>query len=190
MEKISMAIIIPKIEFYVIYNEFTGQVTGVYPDHAAGDIKYKAKIDDDLANSLLTGKISLSTCFVDLADKTITIIQPSSAKKSYDALQRIADSKYVDIIDPDVIISYNSTSRYISFNLADRLKNNILQLDNNIELSFIICSYNDPHNIYQIIKFPVTDLLEATKYVKYNCNDDAFSVFTSKIFKKYIIKKI
>jgi len=189
MEITIMSTLIPKIEFYAIYNEFTGQVTGVYPDHAAIDIVYKVKIDDELADLLLQSKLSLTACFVDLIDKTVTIIQPTSAKKSYDPLQRIADIKYADIVDPDVIIHYDSNSRYIAFNLADRLKNNVLQLGNNIELSFIVCSYNDPHKIYQLIKFPLSDLLEATKYVRYNYYDDTFSMFTSKIFKKYLIEK-
>lgn len=185
-----MAIKFPKIEFYAIYNEFTGQVTGVYPDHAAININYKVKIDDEMANMLLTGAVSLNLCYIDLEDKTFTVIKPSASKQSYNNFHRIPDKKYFDLPNPDITITFDSATRYLIFRLSDRIKNNEFMLNNHADLSFLICSYNDPHNIYQIIKFPLVDLLDSSTNIKYEHTDDTFSIFTSKIFKKYIIEKI
>jgi hypothetical protein len=71
------------------------------------------------------------------------------------------------------------------------LKERNIKWSGDTKLKFIISSYNDPHEIYQVVEFTLDNLTASNIEVLYKGNDKNFSVFTPRIFKKYVrIKKL
>ena len=180
----------PAVQYYAIFDRSTSMVVGIYPDHAAVDLDNKLPVDNDFAEDIFSGKIPLTSCFVDEVEGKLEIIQTKSLKTIDDILHRIIDKQYSNFISPDVTIKYISSEKNIEFELSDRLKEKNIKWSGDTELKFIICSYNDPHKIYQVIKFTLEDLFKTNAKVLYIGDDENFSVFTSRIFKKYIFEKV
>ena len=78
----------------------------------------------------------------------------------------------------------------IEFQISDRLKEKNIKWSGDTELKFIISSYNDPHKIYQVIRLTLQELTDSNVRISYNNSDKNFSVFTSRIFKKYVFEKV
>jgi hypothetical protein len=182
---------IPKeIEYYAIYDPHTSAVTGVYPDHAAIDIEHKLKIDKDIAESIFEGKISLTSCFVDVIDDNLELIQITSLIKIDDILHRIPDIKYFKFDNPDIFIQFLSEKNLIKIQLSNKLKKKSIRWNGDTKLKFIICAYNDPHKIYQLIDLTLDQLFINDITIPYVGDNSQFSVFTARIFKNYIFEKI
>ena len=180
----------PTVQYYAIFDRATSMVVGIYPDHAALDLDNKLLVDNEFADDVFSGKIALTSCFVDEVEGKLEIIQTKSLKTIDDILHRIIDKKYSEFISPDVVVRYIVEEKNIEFELSDRLKEKNIKWSGDTELKFIICSYNDPHKIYQIIKFTLEDLFESNAKILYTGTDNNFSVFTPRIFKKYVFEKV
>jgi hypothetical protein len=179
-----------EIEYYAIYDPKTSAVTGVYPDHAASNIDHKIKIDKEIAESIFDGKISLTSCFVDVVDDRLELIQVSSLVKIDDILHRIPDIEYVSATDPDISIKFLSDKNLIAIQLSTKLKKKSIRWGGDTKLKFIVCSYNDPHLFYQIIDLTLDQLFVDDFVIPYTGPNSRFSVFTARIFKNYIFEKI
>lgn len=173
-------------DFFAIYNPITLEVFGVYPSHAAEQIDHKIKIDQHLANLIFDGTVPLTTCFVDTTTESPTVIQQKIITKIDDILHRIPDSNYSKNTNPDVIVSYDQLSKQIEISVSDTVKK--IKWANETNLKFIVSAYNDPHKIYQLINITLSSLLNTPYTIMYTGPDNAFSVFTSRVFKTYIFE--
>ena len=97
------------IEYWAVYNPETGKVQGIYPNDSANEFEYKIKIDNDIAESIGNGKVSLANCYVDLESDKLEITEVKLLLKIDDLLHRVIDKQWSDIVDPDLII----TTRHI-----------------------------------------------------------------------------
>jgi hypothetical protein len=176
----------PEIEYYAIFKEDTGEVIGIYPSHSAKNIKNKILVDQEFADSIINGHISMSSCFVDDSGESLEIIQTCSIQKIDDILHRIIDKKFATFNDPDISIIY--TDNKLTFSLSHRIKNKKIKWDTNSELRFIVSEYNDPHKIIKVIGFTLKDLYNNDLTFECNLSKKQFSIFTSRIFKKYIFQ--
>lgn len=180
----------PTIQYYAIFDIATSMLIGIYPDHAAQNLSNKLLVDTEFAEAVFSGKISLTSCFVDEVDGKLEVIRTKSLKTIDDILHRIIDKRYANQSTPDATVRYISNDNTIEFELSDRLKEKNIRWNGDTELKFIICAYNDPHKIYQVVRFTLEELLESNIKVSYIGPEVSFSVFTSRIFKKYIFEKI
>lgn len=179
----------PKIEYFAIYDPKTYAVIGVYPGQAASLIKNKVLIDTELAKKILEGHLSLSSCFIDISDETIEVVQTHTIVKIDDILHRIPNRSYTTINNEDLTIQFNEKEKYLKFSLSDKIKNKKIQWAGDTNLQFLITEYNEPHKIYQVIQFKLEDLYKNNLLINYTGDDLDFSIFTSRIFKKYIFEK-
>jgi hypothetical protein len=180
----------PIIKYYAIFDRNTSMVIGIYPDHAAAEIDNKLLVENDFAEDVFNGKISLNMCFVDEVEGKLEIIQTKSLRTIDDILHRIIDKKYSRHSFPDVVVRYITAENSMEFELSDRLKEKTIKWSGDTELKFIISSYNDPHKIYQVVNFTLEEIIKSNVKFPYVGTNNDFSVFTPRIFKKYVFEKI
>jgi hypothetical protein len=174
------------VEYYAIYNPQTAEVVGIYPKNSAKDIEHKVLIDSDLAESILEGKISLRSCFVDDADDVLQVVQTQSVRKIDDILHRVVSKEFATFEEADLYITFNSQLNTITLSLIEKLKRKKIRWDSHAVLKFLITEYNDPHKVNQVITTTLDDLYNNDQTYQYTGTDKNFSVFTSRVFKNYI----
>ena len=185
-DKWLQAIVVEPIEYYAIYNPQTSEVIGIYPKNSAKDIKHKVLIDLDLAESILEGKVSLRSCFVDEVDDVLQVVQTQSVRTIDDILHRVVSKEFATFDKADLSIIFNSELNTITLSLNEKLKRKKIRWDNSALLKFLITEYNDPHKVIQIITITLEDLYVTDQKFQYIGTAKTFSVFTSRVFKNYI----
>lgn len=185
-DKWLQTVIVEPIEYYAIYNPKTAEVIGIYPKNSAKDIEHKVLIDLDLAESILEGKISLRSCFVDEVDNVLQVIQTKSVKQIDDILHRVVSKEFSTFDEADLCVTFNLESSEIILSLNDKIKRKKVRWDSHAVLRFLITEYNDPHKVIQVITTTLDDLYENDQTYHYTDSNKNFSVFTSRIFKNYI----
>jgi hypothetical protein len=180
----------PPIIYFAIYDNETGAVTAIYPDSSCESMENKVRIDDDLAQEIFDGKIHLSSCFVDLSSDVLEVIRTKSMRKIDDILHRVKDIRFSESRNSDILIRFFSDTKKIKFELKEQLRTKKIKWDGDITLKFVLCSYNDPHKIYQVVSFTLDELYLEDKEFDYTEKDHNFSVFTNRIFKRYLIEKV
>jgi hypothetical protein len=105
-------------------------------------------------------------------------------------LHRVIDRKYLTVQDTDIVIQYNELENKLIFSMTPVLKTRKIRWDGHTEMEFLITSYNDPHNLYQVISFKLEELEQSSKEFIYTGADNQFSIFTRRIFKNYVFEKI
>lgn len=151
-------------------------------------------IDFDLAIKIIKGEIPNHRCFANLNIFKAEIIEERSLSLIEDVLHRIPEIQFSKYQSFDIMITYNNNKFIIELNseLGGTYKESeikkIIKWDPSVKLNFLLTSYNDPHIIYKIVEFPLSDLL--TKSVLLECSNlpNRFSVFTNRVFKSYAIK--
>lgn len=175
-------------DYYAIYDNTNGVITGIYPEGSARNIENKIKISRDMAESIIDGKIAMHNCFVDLSSNDLDIIQLTSLKKIDDILHRIIDKKYSNIDSPDLVVRYDTKKSKLEFILSEDIRIRKVKWDGDTELRFIISHYNDPHKIIDVKSFTLEKLYLNDLEFKIKIPVENFSVFTRRIFKKYILE--
>jgi hypothetical protein len=182
-------LIVEPVEYYAIYNPQTAEVIGIYPKNSAKDIEHKVLIDLDLAESILEGKVSLRSCFVDEVDDILQVVQTQSVRQIDDILHRVVSKAFATFDEADLCITFNSELNTITLLLIEKLKRKNIRWANSTVLKFLITEYNDPHKVIQVITTTLDDLYNNNQTYQYTGTDKNFSVFTSRIFKNYIFEK-
>lgn len=182
--------IAPQVEYWAIFEPCTGEVTGIYPDTAAGEKQHKIKIDRDLAEDIHNGIVQMNCCFVDMDTKTIEIATKHSLVKIDDVLHRVIDKKYAPDQKNDIVIQYNQLENKIIFILHTATEKSKILWAGNVEIQFFITAYNDPHDLYQTIVFQLKDISQNSKEFIYTGPHKRFSIFTKRILKNYVYEKI
>ena len=180
----------PEVKFYAAFDPNTGDVTGVYPSHALTDQKNVVEIDQETAQLINEGALKLNSCFVDISSGKFEIAEIRSLIKIDDVLHRIVDKKWSDVEDPDVIVSYVEGTDKLVFDLSPKyreLKRKI-HWDGSTELCFFITEYNDPNIVRFIVKFSINDLTEKQISLTGLPLEGRFSVYTRRLFPKYVIE--
>lgn len=177
----------PEVLYWAIYNPESGEIVGIYPDSAAQEKQHKIKIDRDMAEDIMNGVIRMNTCFVDPQSETIEIIEKYGLRKIDDIVHRIPSNKYVTIENPDITVVYNQSKRSLTFHMSDNLKNKKILWTDETNAQFLITAYNDPYYVMQHVTIRLDDLKDFPQTVIYTGVENRFSIFTRRLFKKYIL---
>jgi hypothetical protein len=180
----------PEIKFYAVFDPNTGDVKGVYPSHALTDQKNSVEIDQETAQLINEGSLKLNSCFVDISSGKFEIAEIRSLIKIDDVLHRIVDKKWSDVEDPDVVLLHTDGTDELIFDLSLKyreLKRKI-HWDGSTELCFFITEYNDPNIVRSIVKFSISELAEKQISVTGLPLTERFSVYTRRLFPKYVIE--
>lgn len=176
------------IEYYATFNA-EGMVLGLYPSHSVENIENKIKIDNEIAEEIISGKENLFSYKVDIPTKKLLKINKFSTHnliKIDDVLHRIIDKKWSNIEDPDIMVSYNKTNSLLNFSMSPRYSNNIIW-DGATEMIFLITNYNDPNALMKMISIRAGDITENTKSFHVEL-PNKFSIYTRRIFDKYVFE--
>lgn len=192
---------LPKIEvtYYAIFDNITGQVTGIYPDHAAGDIEHKVLIDREIAESVFEGKTTLQSYVIDLTNDNLEFVELKSLTKIDDVLHRIIDIKWSATPDNDVFLTYDRLNKTLTFELSNKyngtkIVENVsikkVHWSGSTEMLFLITTYNDPNGLFYTTSISIDSLIENKKILTDIDLPADFSVYTRRIFKNYVIEEV
>ena len=178
------------VEYYATFKD-DGVLIGVYPSHAVLDITNKIKIDEETATAVSTGVENLFSYRVDLPTKKLVKLNKFSTHsliKIDDILHRIIDKKWSNMQDPDITILHDTKNSTLIFSMSNKYSNNIIW-DGATEMIFLVTDYNDPNVLLHMLSIRAGDITENTKLFTLDL-PNRFSVYTRRIFDKYIFETI
>lgn len=192
---------IPETKYVAVFDLDTGKVTGVGPEIAYTDQENKIEIDADLAESIISNEISIYDCFIDFYDFKLEVKQIKSLYKIDDVLHRISIKEFSEEqeVDADIFVVYKKDEKLFKIELTERfygsrpvlnkenLKQQRMEWRGNVGMTFYITSYNDPNILYKKIDITVSDLLKDSYKEKVELPEN-FSVFTRRLFKRYVLE--
>jgi len=194
----SFPIIEPKIVNYVaVFNQETGAVISIGPEESFLNIDNKIYVEKEFVDDIVNCKINIHNCFVDFYDLKLEIKEVKSLFKIDDVLHRIPESKFVDFQDADIYVTYNEKNNKLVFELTERFygtrptthhaKKQKMVWSGDTNMDFFITEYNDPHKLIQSVQITLSDLTEKSHELDLQL-PKKFSIFTRRLFKKYIME--
>jgi hypothetical protein len=187
-------------EYVAVFDPETGFVSSVGPAHAFESEQYKLPIDQEIAESIIEGKIKISSCVVDPRSSQFEIVEMKNIFKIDDVLHRIISKEWSDIEKPDLYLTYDSVSQTLTIELSEefggskklpekfqpvKVRKTIWAGDT--EMNFLITDYNDPNLLYEMISVKINELLGNSKVFE-NIKYENFSVYTRRLFKHCVIE--
>lgn len=189
----------PEPEFCAIYDTETGAIKSIGPTVAFADAEDKIIIDKELALDIIENRIDISNCYIDFRTKKPVVTELKFLRKIDDVLHRVPDTKWVEFENFDVHISYNCQEKVLKFRLSDTLGGTketeepakiTANLVGDSIMDFIITEYNDPHVVYEHLKFSI-DQLRGRDCLFENLDiPDRFSIYTGRLFENYVLEII
>lgn len=174
-----------EIEYWAVYDPETGKVKGIYPNQSADNFEHKIKIDQETGEAIGDGRISLANCYIDFESDTLEIIEIKSLIKIDDVLHRIIDSYWTDSKDSDLTVTVKGDNLILS--LSDKVKSKKrIHYNGDTIMDFYITEYNDPNILFEKFSIQLNQLIEEEKSFQIKL-PQKFSVYTRRIFKKYIL---
>lgn len=171
-----------EIGYSAVYEPTTGKIISVGPTVAFANEKSKTMMDPDLAEKVISGKIPLHHCYVDLDSMTVEISETKSIYKVDDVLHRIIDIEYSTESKHDVVLSYDRQQGKLEIKISEDKK---LHYNADTDLIFYMTDYNDPNILYQTIKMKI---MESSKIYSLEKLPERFSIYTNRVFRKYAIE--
>ena len=180
---------LPDTEYMALYDPTTGQIISIGPSHAFVNDTNKIVVDKETAELVIEGKISLTSCFVDMQNETIEIAEIKSVFKIDDVLHRIVGAEYAEFEKPDLVLTFDKAAQSLTFNLSEDFggKRKVLW-DGETVMNFLITDYNDPNILYNMLSLKVSDLVGKTVTVDNLEVPNKFSIYTRRLFKNYVIE--
>jgi len=177
----------PEIKYYAMFDATTGEVTGLYPSTALPESENVVSVDVETAHLINEGKVSLTSCFVDISSGSFEIAEVKRLTKIDDVLHRIMDRIYAGLLEPDVLVTQKDNT--LTFTISAKYKTRKIHWAENTEMSFLITEYNDPNIVRHTIKFAISDLINKKQIFKDLNLDKKFSVYTKRLFPVYLFEK-
>lgn len=188
-----------KIDYWAVFDPGDGSIKGIYPNHGIPNNKNKIKIDHTLAGQIIDGLVQISKCRVDIRKKTFSVVETKHLNSLDDILHRIIENKYFTDKDIDVKLVYDKKNKKMTISMAyylggtyktsrKRQKKKISWVGST-SLPFLITEYNDPNIILHSFEFTVNQLIGKNVVVDdLDLDLDNFSVYTKRVFDRYVIE--
>lgn len=186
-----------KDRYCASFDSETGKVISVGPAVSFKNVQHKIDLDKETAEEILTSKIQISNCFVDLKSGNLEIVELRTIVKIDDVLHRIPLDNYYNSIDADLFVTCNVLRKQIKFELSKnvggtrKVKNSIkrkIHWADDTALHFYLTKYNDPHWIYEDFSFNLSELYGKKKIYENIDIPENFSIFTRRILKNYVVE--
>jgi hypothetical protein len=195
MEKIEE--IFEKFRYLAVFDPESFQVIKVGPEYAFLEERNKIVIEDDIALEILEGKIRLSSCYIDLDSNSLDLVERQHVSKIDDILHRVIEKKWSNEKSSEIFITYFKKTNNLKFELTSvfsgtkksRSKNKRkFSWSGDTIMNFYVTGYNDPHSLIEIVSFPLNELISKSYEIKNLVLPDRFSVYTRRIFKRYVLE--
>jgi hypothetical protein len=192
-----------EVKYSAVFNPDTGRVTSVGPSAAFTNEKHKLEIDRDLAESIIDGKIRISSCIVDVRNNKFEINEIKTVFKIDDVLHRICTTEWTSLDCADVYVVCNVAEKTVKIEMTEEfhgtyklpekyqpaVKRNVLW-DGETVINFFITDYNDTNIMYNMLSLKVSDLVNTAKVFTDVDFPPKFSLYTRRIFKNYIMETV
>lgn len=178
------------IEYFVTFKE-DGSLSGVYPSHAVDHNQPKLQIDNEIAQAIANGIENLFSYKVDIATQTLLKINKFSTHhliKIDDVLHRIVDKQWSTINDPDILVTHNRNKDLLEFSMNVQYSADTIWTGDT-SMNFLITEYNDPNVLLAMISVCAGDIIGHAKTFDIKL-PKKFSIYTRRIFDKYILETI
>jgi hypothetical protein len=186
-----------KDKYSASYDPETGKIISVGPSLAFQSAEYKIDLEKELAEDVLTGKIRIANCFLDVTTGSLEIIETRSIRKIDDVLHRIPLYDFVEDKSVDLFVTYTKKSKEIKFELSNELegtkktgseKKRHIHWSGDTVMNFYLTKYNDPHWIFYEFDIKIQELRRKAKKFKLDAVPNKFSIFTRRILKNYTLE--
>jgi hypothetical protein len=188
----------PRVVNYVaVFNQETGAVISIGPEDSFPNIDNKIFVDKEFVDDVVNCRINIHNCFVDFYDLKLEIKEIKSLFKIDDMLHRIPESRFVDFQDSDIYVTYNESTHNLKFELTERFygtrpaeknsKKQKMVWSGDTNMDFFVTEYNDPHKLIQAVQITLNELTEKSYELNLQL-PNKFSIFTRRLFKKYIME--
>jgi hypothetical protein len=189
-----------KIEYSILFEPDTGRIIGVGPTLAFHDRNNRIVVDEDIAIDMLLSKISMSKFMVDIETEELKLVELKTLIKIDDVLHRLNEKKFSQEMFFDLYVICDIKNKTIKIELTEELKgtrkleegrsfrNRNIRWDGQTNMNFYLTEYNDPNVLYEILCVKVSDLVEKSMIFKNIDFPKNFSVYTRRLFKKYILE--
>jgi len=187
-------------EYVAVYDPQTGEVKSVGPVYAFENEKNKIPVDREIAESIIEGKIKISSCVIDINSNSLEIAEIKNIFKIDDVLHRIVDKKWSDIQKPEVYLTYNSKNKTLKIELSEEfggtkklpkkfqpIKTRKIIWDGDTEMTFLVTEYNDPNLLFDMFSVKINELVSKSKTIQ-DFEYNNFSIYTRRLFKNYLIE--
>ncbi len=189
----------PEITYLASFDPETGMVTAVGPSHAFEGVENVVPIDQDTAELIIDGRITITSCSVDVTGEELSISETRSAYKIDDVLHRITDVRHADFENFNIYLTYDNNKMSIELSeefggtkkLPESLqpvKKKKVNWSGDTDMNFLVSAYNDPNSLYKIFTIKISELLGNKVVLDLEVPKD-FSVYTRRIFKNYVIEQ-
>lgn len=184
------------VVYAAVFDTDTGQVMKVGPDAAFSEPN-KIIIPQETAIDIMESRVKMSNCFVDTDSETLEITETENLFKIDDVLHRVIESMWTDIENPDISLTFNKIDSILTIELSEEYggtrKNSSARKRNmfwsgDTVLNFLITDYNDPHVIYDVVHVTIDELKGKKFNILIKDDFNRFSVYTRRVFKKYVIE--
>lgn len=186
-----------KIKYSAVYDVETLMIKSVGPSIAFLNEKHKISIDEDIAEQIISGKIKIHHCFVDLHSKRVDIIEKHQVRKIDDILHRIIEKKWSSVIDPEIFllcevkknqIKIQMTTEYGGTKKSSISTKRKCAWTGDTVMDFYITDYNDPNILIDKFSITIDELVAKTKTIGIDNLPEKFSIYTRRIFKNYMVQ--
>jgi len=173
-------------QYWAVFDIDTRKISGIYPSHSVNDISNKVKIDDDLVKKIHRGEVQLINCYVDLDFSSLSVINDTSNfdDNLYKIPEKLIFEKKMseeNKISFDILIVYHKEQKIAEIKVNEHLRTTVCSK----QMNFIFSNYNDPNIWHHILSVNIND----KNTIFYDVElPTQFSVFTKRIFKKYILE--
>lgn len=189
-------------QYYAVYDPETGRIKGVWPEGALGDQKFCVPIELSVAESIMSGTLSPSFCYIDPDTEEFTLLdsQELGLTKIDNVLHRITEKRFSDLKNYDIHITYQSSKNILTFQLSEKYGGTFKDLnsenkkrkkvfwDFDTRLDFLLTEYNDPNIIHEFISFSMSDIIgKDQSYIELTI-PKKFSIYTNRVLKDCVVE--
>jgi hypothetical protein len=189
---------IPPVNYVAVFDKETGAVISIGPEESFLEIENKISVDKEFFLDVVECRVNIHNCFIDFYDLKLEVKEIKNLFKIDDVLHRIPESKFVDFVDSDIYATYNTEYNKLIIELTERfhgtrplietaVKKQKTIWNGDTQLNFFITEYNDPHKLIKAVSINLDDLLERPFNLDLHL-PEKFSIFTRRLFKKYIME--
>lgn len=173
-----------KVKYVAEYDSATMTVTGIYPKGR----KLGIEVPNDIADRIFNGTLSLSACTVEVVNKKMLVsLKSKSAVKDTSVPFRIPVKQYTQVKNPDVKITVNTKKKSLTVSLSATAKSYLSFYPDDAVIRLAVTEYNNPVSIIELLNIPVKQLQDSSFTTTVDVARGEYSIFTSRIFKTYII---
>lgn len=189
-------------QYYAVYDPETGKIKGVWPEGAIGNQKFYVPIELSVAESIMSGTLSPSFCYVDPDTEEFALLdsQELGLTKIDNVLHRIIEKRFSKLEHFDIHITYRQKENKLVFQLSEKYGGTFKDLllenkkrkkvfwDVDTRLDFLITAYNDPNIIHEFLSFKMSEIISTDKiYIGLDV-PKKFSIYTNRVLKDCVIE--